>query len=206
MPYRVTWTANIGLIDDLSAYLDRFTDTVQEQAQDVYRGIEQPLLDELQYYPSPPDYPAGSFPWKSERQRRFVLALLRRMAIERGDYVEGPHGGIVVTDMRYQRTFGLRDAWQLGIEDEGGQIRITVANTAENERGDSIAQFVVGSLNQRSRREAATPQQPFHAGRWPLAVDTVNYWFDVFAEDLIGELEQQFDDYLKTSIERRSRR
>jgi len=33
MPYNVRWEANLGLIDDLQAYLDGFYDLVEEQAR-----------------------------------------------------------------------------------------------------------------------------------------------------------------------------
>jgi len=135
-----------------------------------------------------------------------VLALLRRMAIERGDTVEGPRGGTVVTNLKYQRTFELRDDWQLEFKAQEGRITLTISNKAQNDRGDYIAQFVVGTLNQRSRREAAEPQQPFHSPRWPLAVDTVNFWLDAYRENVVGALETQFDEFLQSTIRRRSRR
>jgi hypothetical protein len=205
--YQVKLDINTAPLDALGEYgLDYFAANVQESARRGYDAIREPFLAELQFYPKPPSYPYGEFPWKSEKQRKYVLVLLRQQAIARGDYVEGPRGGKQITNLKYQRTFELQRGWFIDFNVQGVGITLSVGNTAQNERGDFIAQFVVGGLNQNSVKEAAAFQQPFHAPRWPLAVERVNWWFDEFETRFIDRVVENFDEFIKTVATRRSMR
>jgi hypothetical protein len=144
-------TLNSAPLDGVEDFARQLPAVVQQQGKAAVQPLVAPMLAALSFYPPPPNYAYGKFPWKSEKQRRFVMAKLN--------------------GQKYQRTFGLRRAWHVYVETLSGRLVMTVINT------DPSAQFVVGRLNQRSRAEAALPVQPFHAPRWRLAVDTVQPFF-----------------------------
>jgi hypothetical protein len=173
-----------------------FTSLVQEVGREVWEPIIPRMLDDLREYPGAPSYPID---WTSERQRLFVLALLRRQAIERGDFTRGPRGGIVITDLRYQRTFDLREGWTAEVVTSGSGVILRVGNSA------GAVKFVVGSLNFRSLGEAREPQQRFHADRWQLAAETVRFWFAVAQKEMTDQVNQAFGDLVSFEVKRRSR-
>lgn len=62
--------------------------------------------------------------------------------------------------------------------------------------------WIVGSLA-KVRSIAAQFQRDFHQRNgWPLAVDTIDFWFDVF----ITEFEDEFDNRLSEFASRKTRR
>jgi hypothetical protein len=85
----------------------------------------------------PPHYPIQ---WKSEKQRRYVMALLRKMG-------GGP----------YVRKGGYELGWQVITSQTAGNVK--AGYTLVNKWG--AAQFVGGNAYGQF-------QQPFHAGRWPV--------------------------------------
>lgn len=195
MPISLKVTVNFALLDELEAYIDRFEqDVLHPTAQQQFAQIEQPMLNELAFEPGPPNYPIK---WKSQKQRRYVMRLLRDEAIERGDFIRGPRGGIIVTDLRYKRRRdGLSTQWKASVDFGNGTVVLSVSNSATTRDGKPLAPFVVGTLNQRSRGEAVAPIQPFHADRWPVAVDTVNFYIDVWIDQTYVALVNEFDEFV----------
>ena len=176
---RVTITLNTTALDAASDLAQELPGFVRQVGLPILDKIAGPMLSALQHYPSPPNYAYGEFPWVSERQRRFVMAKL---------------GG-----QKYKRTFGLRRAWRVVARTHEGRISLTVANAS------SAAQFVVGRFNQRSRAEAAIPVQPFHAPRWPLAVDVVAPFFVRAEKEFTKAAAKGFDDAIRVKTRKVSR-
>jgi hypothetical protein len=144
----------------------------------VVERLRDPMLAALKFYPAPPNYGYGKFPWKSARQRRYVMMLLK--------------------GKKYERTFGLRKAWRVYIETTNGRLVMSVVNT------DPSAQFVIGRLNQRSRVEAALPVQPFHARRWRLGVDIIKPYFEKAVADYTKAIAAEFVGAIRVKATRRS--
>lgn len=175
---RVVMTLNTASLDAAAAFARDLPQIVQTVGKPAVAGIRDPMLAALKFYPPPPNYAYGKFPWKSARQRRAVMAMLK--------------------GARYVRTGGLRQAWNVYVETLNGRLVLSVINT------DPASQFVVGRLNQRSRAEAALPVQPFHAPRWRLAVDTVKPYFEKAETDFTTAMSGAFDSAIKVSATRRS--
>lgn len=205
MPYQVRIEVS-AVLDGVEQYLDELAARLPASSERAYGMIKDPLLAALQTYPEPPDYAVGQFPWHSDKQRRKVLSLLRAQAIARGDYIEGPRGGKQITNLRYQRTGEFGQAWEIVHEARQDVAILTVRNTARNRGGTFFAQFVVGTLSQRSVREAAEPQQRFHAPRWGLAVVIVNQYRDIYEDAIRADLVAQFREAVTVNAKRRSRR
>ena len=173
---------NAEPIEELSAWVSQFNAVNAELGQSVARAIEPELLDELRTQPGKVKYPIA---WTSEKQRRAFFAT------------NGFGKGIP-----YKRRGKLAASWEVNTKARGGAFVLEVRNPAE------AAQFVYGTLNQRSLTAAAKPQQQFHRNTgWQLAARTVNFWFDAAQE----EYERQFADELAqfgtvTNVRRRSRR
>lgn len=87
-------------------------------------------------------------------------------------------------NQRYDRTYKLRDGWEIAFRRVAGGFEVFVSNAT------SYAKFVVGSLAQ-ARAAAASFQAWMHKGRWPLAFETVLFWFEVFKEELQEEIRKE---------------
>jgi hypothetical protein len=172
-------TLNASPLDATEQFVRDLPKVVQTVGKPVLDKLRDPMLAALKFYPPPPNYAYGKFPWKSERQRRFVMAKLR--------------------GQKYTRTFELRKAWRVYVETLNGRLVMSVINLADS------AQFVVGRLNQRSRAEAAIPVQPFHAPRWRLAVDTVKPFFEKAETDFTKAMGGAFDDAIRVKATKRSK-
>lgn len=114
-------------------------------------------------YPGSPKYPLR---WKSARQRRYVMAKLRR---------EG--------NLPYQRTGQFQDAWDFSLFGFDGGFEAIIGNTAKTDRGEPLATFIVGQH-----------QQPFHADTgWPDANPQLDAIGQQLADDIVREFTAQFD-------------
>lgn len=78
-------------------------------------------------------------------------------------------------DSTYERTFRLRDGWELGFRQTADGFEVVISN------GTEYTKHVVGSLA-KARAAAARLQAWMHKGRWPLVHDTAEYWWSVFSE------------------------
>lgn len=97
----------------------------------------------------------------------------------------------------YQRTFTLRDGWEVSYGRDGNGFAIRVANET------SYSKYVVGSLAQ-ARATAASFQAEVHKGRWVLAADTVAFWFEAFLEEYQSRFTAELSKFGTTSTNRRA--
>lgn len=93
----------------------------------------------------------------------------------------------VPPNSKYVRTFRLKRGWKVELERRG---RDRVAFAVSNDT--PYTQWVVGSLAQDTAR-ARSYQQDFHAAHgWPLATETVKFFFEAYQEDF----DKRFDGEL----------
>lgn len=97
----------------------------------------------------------------------------------------------------YQRTYRLRDGWDVGFNRESDGFAINIENDAP------YAKHVVGSLAQ-SLAAARAFQAWMHQGRWPLATETVAFWFDAFMEVYQDEFMRDLAQFGSTGASRRA--
>ena len=107
------------VLDALSDALDRAPETMRQVVEGPIRQrIEGTLLVRLKTAPGPPKYPLK---WRSDKQRRFVMAKLRRAG-----------------NLPYRRTGLLTNSWAVALAFDGHEGSIAVTNAAP------YARFVVG--------------------------------------------------------------
>lgn len=149
---------------------------------ELKRKVFSNMLRQLKKEPPPAKRPIQ---WTSERQRRYVMMLLTRLAEENGD-----------DDIGYKRTHKLRDGWRYSIETKGYRMTITVENTAEAYdpiKGEyrKYAPFVIGNygvgISPRSVKRYEKPIQQFHLNTgWKPAHVVINKSIDK-ARQIIAE-------------------
>jgi hypothetical protein len=123
--------------------------------QRILGDLYQRILTLVGPYPGSPRYPIR---WKSERQRRYVMAKLRR---------EG--------NLPYRRSNRLQQSWEVEAKGLPDGVEITATNTAQDSEGTFYAQYVVFE-----------DQQPFHADTgWPRADFIGEQLADELADELI---------------------
>jgi hypothetical protein len=103
----------------------------------------------------------------------------------------------------YERTYRLRNGWQMNIVPATGGFTIEILNTATDKRGRPYSKYVKGSLV-KARAAAAKAQAWMHKGRWPLAFDTVQAFYDLFFEAYGEEFQRDLAAYGTTSVNRRA--
>lgn len=171
---------NVALVDDLEAFADEFAREAQRVALDTINALEPLLLANLQQQPGSVKRPID---WTSEKQRRAFFAT------------DGFGAGIP-----YRRTGRYAAGWYVNTTVTGGNIEMDIGNSAP------YAQFVGGSLSQRSRNEALVYQQQFHANTgWGLALDSINPFLDQVREDTLTRFEKQYGEFVTTTVRIRSR-
>jgi hypothetical protein len=104
---------------------------------------------------------------------------------------------------KYKRTYRLRNAWRSEIAPSTGGFTIEIVNDAVSARGVEYSKYVVGSLAQ-DRAQAAKAQAWMHKGRWPLAVDTVDAFYELFLEAYDIGFREDLSSYGSTSSSRRA--
>lgn len=104
---------------------------------------------------------------------------------------------------RYIRTGRLRNSWDAGISATAGSFTIEIINDATDKRGVEYSKYVQGSLAQ-SRSAAAKAQAWMHKGRWPLAVDTVNAFYELLLEEFMSEVQKDLSAYGTIASSRRA--
>jgi hypothetical protein len=97
----------------------------------------------------------------------------------------------------YQRTFKLRDGWEVSYGRDGNGFAIRVENDT------SYSKYVVGSLAQ-ARAAAASFQADVHKGRWVLAADTIGFWFEAFLAEYQTRFTAELSKFGTTSTSRRA--
>ena len=182
MPISTQLNIDIQPIEELSYFLDDFQLEVYRIAEYTSAEVQPFLIDELGYYPPRRQYPADyPLEWTSERQRKFVMAKLRRE-----------------NNIPYRRTYRLRAGWRVGLSRVGGGFAFRVENASD------YAQFVVGSLAKDTSRAQAYQQQFHRKTGWVLASDTIAFWFDAFTERLNENVQQELGYIAGDGTARRS--
>ena len=178
---------NTAIFDGVDEYLSTRPAIVQKISERVYRRHAPAILVLLKRIPGKPNYPIV---WKTERQRRFVMAMLTRRAKENGRY----------PDISYQRTGEGSDSWVWKMTSGKHGVGLDISSAW------AASQFVYGTLNQQSATNALRPQQPFHAGRWPEAARIVKEGFVRIQAEIEKELAKEDQKAFKLIIRRRSKR
>lgn len=136
-----------------------------------------PMIQELRRYPGKPHHPLR---WKSQKQRRYVMMLLRATGQEDG----------------YKRTFKLARGWQYSVTvDSDGSMTLRVWNEAEFH--DPITgittrymPFVQGNIglgtSDRSLQRYDAPIQPFHKDTgWNPAAPIIKKYTAIAKEESV---------------------
>lgn len=142
-----------------------------KQADAIEALFLRPLLKELAWYP--PRKKGMKIRWASDKQRRYVLLLLRKQFMARTG--RAPRAG---DDISYVRTGTFGDSWVAVAIPTTNGLRVRIYNTAENEAGIRYAPFVVGNIglgvSDRSAGRYLKPQQRFHQDRgWKQAAPLI---------------------------------
>jgi len=181
MPISAKATYNAALLDDLLAYADGFNAQAFALANEVVDAIEPYVIGNLS---QPIPSVARPIEWESRKQQQAYWAS------------DGFGAGIP-----YRRTDETRNAWYLNRQLSAAELAIEIGNSKDH------AQFVYGSLNQRSRPEAARFQQKMHRNTgYPLAVDIINPALETIHDQYLGTLRKQYHTDITTIVKRRSKR
>jgi hypothetical protein len=96
-------------------------------------GLQARTLTRLHEQPGQPHYPIR---WTSDRQRRYVMAKLRRMG-----------------NIPYQRTGDFVAAWKTEFTTTADGGLFAVVNTAKTDKGQPLEQYVTGDRQQGFHRD-----------------------------------------------------
>jgi hypothetical protein len=162
---------------------------LENMKRDIERDIFEPMLIELQKYPKKPDYKYGEFPWKTEKQRRYVMAMVSEGKIK----------------LPYKRTGKLAAGWDYEVELRFGRNNVMTLRVYNDSTsalsGKPFMEYVMGDIglgvSTRSIQRYARPQQPFHEDRWQLAYEIIQPAY-VQAQEYI---EVAIDEWIVTGIE-----
>lgn len=103
----------------------------------------------------------------------------------------------------YVRTYRLRNGWQMNIIPASGGFTIEILNDATDKRGRSYSKYVKGSLV-KARAAAAKAQAWMHKGRWDLAFDTVDTFYQLFMEEFNVQVGRDLSAYGTVTSTRRA--
>lgn len=140
-------------------------DVLPKLASDLRIRAFGPMLRALRVYP--PRNLGMKIRWKSKKQRRYVMMLLKKAAIARG----------TPNDLAYRRTGRLGKSWKYTLEIKGDALRLRVFNTATTKwKGEThrLSRFIQGDVGLGTSSSSVyryqRPVQPFHVDRgWNLA-------------------------------------
>jgi len=162
---------------------------MQRTASQIRIRVMGPMLRELRRYP--PRQKGMKMRWKSPKQRRYVLMMLRRDAIRRG----------TPDDISYRRKGALGRGWNYTLTAGRTKLKLRLGNTAISTWGKGETRyyiFVVGGFgfgkSARSSRRYRQPIQPFHKDRgWKPAFPTIQHY--------VGEAHALSGEVLATELE-----
>ena len=103
----------------------------------------------------------------------------------------------------YRRTYRLKNGWEIVIVPAAGGFTIEIRNDATSRTGRAYPKYVVGSLA-AARATAARFQAWMHKGRWPLAIDTVNAFYELFLEEYRIRFARELADFGTSATRRRA--
>lgn len=164
---RTTATADTSGIDSLLDLLEAQDTMVAAIGQRVYDRHAPDALAELRKEPGAVKKPIQ---WTSDKQRKFVMAMLRK---------DNPDG------TEYPRTHALSQGWVVKSSTQGNVFSITFENPAPE------AKFVYGSMA-KNVNAAARFQQRFHiATGWQAASPIATRWTEVMIADFRNEWKRE---------------
>lgn len=159
--YRTEVLQHYGGLDNLDALIDAYPTLPVEIAERLVQQYEYPILRELSYTPPPAKHPIA---WTSERQRKYVMMLLRS-----------------TNNLPYHRTGRMNRSWRIEVLSAPGGVAIRLTNVAP------YTMFVVGRLRPRGK----DPMQYFHkVTGWQPVAPTIEYWSDALREGVRTELRR----------------
>lgn len=97
----------------------------------------------------------------------------------------------------YVRTMTLENGWQLSFGRRAGEFFVEIENDT------FYSKYVVGSLAQ-ARAAAASFQAAVHQGRWVLARDTVDSWFEDWMQRYSARFAKELSKFGTTTTSRRA--
>lgn len=133
-----------GAIDNLADFITAYPELATETARDTFNTlIKPPLLNELHYMPPKVHYP---FVWASAKQRKFVMAMLRR-----------------TNNLPYHRTGGMVNAWKVDILISDGTVIMSASNKAK------ATKYVTGKQQQPGHVASGWPKHKETLSFWGQA-------------------------------------
>jgi hypothetical protein len=102
-----------------------------------------------------------------------------------------------IANSDYVRTMTLKNGWVISFGRQAGQFFIGIENDT------SYSKYVVGSLAQ-ARAAAASFQAEVHKGRWVLARDTIDSWFEDWMQRYSARFAKELSMFGKTTTSRRA--
>lgn len=166
---RTTATVDTAPIDDLMHFIASQNAMVADIGREVIAQYGDQALSHLQAEPPSPKYPLQ---WASERQRKFVMAMLRKN-----------------NNLPYQRTHELSQAWVIKDLTENGVFSIVIENPAK------AAKFVYGSLAKNESAAGRFQQKMHKATGWQSGSVTANYWMNVMKDAFIERYHQRIAEF-----------
>lgn len=131
-------------IDNLEDFITVYPELATETAKDTFNAVIKPhLLNELHYMPPSVHYP---FIWASEKQRKFVMAKLRRD-----------------NNLPYRRTGGMVNAWKVDVLIGDGTVIMTASNKSK------AARYVTGKQQQPGHVASGWPKHKETISFWGQA-------------------------------------
>lgn len=159
--YRTEVLVNYGGLDNLNHLVEAYPTLPVEIAERLVQQYEYPILQELSYTPPPAKHPIA---WTSERQRKYVMMLLRSM-----------------NNLPYHRTGRMNRGYRIEVLSAPGGIAIRLTNVVP------YTMFVVGRLRPRG----SDPMQQFHKNTgWQPAAPTIEYWGEALRGGVQTELKR----------------
>jgi hypothetical protein len=97
----------------------------------------------------------------------------------------------------YVRTFTLKNGWRIHLYRTADGAQIVIENNV------SYTPLVVGSLAQ-ALAAAKAFQARVHEGRWPLASETISFWFAAVKEDFDERFAKELSQFGTSNVSRRA--
>ena len=148
-------------VDKMAKGFNSFNQDVQPRlASELRVRVFGPMLRALRVYP--PRKLGMKIRWKSKKQKRYVMILLKKAAIARG----------TPDDLAYRRTGKLGKSWTYTLGIQKDTLRLWVFNTATTKwKGEThrLSRFIQGDIGLGISRSSVwryqAPVQPFHKDR-----------------------------------------
>lgn len=170
--------------------------TVRIASEQAAKQHAPKVLMQLQEEPAGPDQPVD---FTSRRQEIFVMIKLNKEAIDRGDYIIGPRGGKIVTNIKYARKHTNSESWFWNVK-QGKNGAVTQFGTT-----NPASQFIQGGLDFRSRSKALAPKQRF-LKKWNIAIDIITAGFEVITEQTAENVNEIAAKQVTLATKKRTRK